>query len=234
MSVPRSPVDARIYQARSLTRFMDVQIATTEQTALPQVALAKRKRYQYEIVKRTLDIGISIVAIVTFLSWFVPIISILIRLESKGSPIFVQRRVGRNGNHFTCIKLRTMTLFRKDRSQKITRIGRFLRIHKLDECLQFLNVLWGQMSVVGPRPHMISDHVLFSRIMCENYHQRHDVLPGITGLAQVRGYAGIVDAKHKLRGRARLDLFYIEKWSLGLDLWIMLNTFFFLVNPSRI
>ena len=203
-------------------------------SALPAAEIAASQRFAHNFIKRAVDIVISLFVILLILPWLVPMVSLSIILDSKGSPFFIQKRVGRHGRYFFCYKFRTMTVDGNPGKKKVTRVGQILRDRKLDEILQFVNVLVGQMSVVGPRPHTEQDHIVFSNALCDNFKRRLHVLPGITGLAQIRGYSGVIYSRHKLQGRARLDLFYIQKWSLALDLWIIWKTFIFLLRPDQI
>lgn len=183
------------------------------------------------IMKRALDILFSLVVIIGLLSWLTPIIALLIKLDSRGPVFFLQNRNKKNGVLFTCIKFRSMNVNEEAdilpahmNDKRITRIGRFLRNNYLDELPQFLNVLWGDMSVVGPRPHMISDNIRFEEVV-DYYSSRHDVKPGITGLAQVLGYLGPTPDIQKMKNRVSIDIFYVRHWSLVLDVMILYRTF---------
>ena len=164
------------------------------------------------------------------LSWLLPILWIIVKLNSKGNFLFKQKRDGANGKQFYCYKIRSMKnnvmadkiSTTKDDS-RITSVGSFLRRTSLDELPQFFNVLKGDMSVVGPRPHMnIQTQKYLNEI--DNYIIRNSVKPGITGLAQVSGYRGEVKEKSDIENRVRLDIFYIENWSFFLDIKIILQT----------
>ena len=157
------------------------------------------------------------------------LIALLIKLDSRGPVLFAQERFGFNNNVIRVLKFRTMYTDRGDISgaqrtvhndSRVTRIGRVLRATSLDELPQLFNVLSGDMSLIGPRPHAISmkagDHLYGDAI--EEYVQRHRVKPGITGWAQVNGCRGEIDTVEKARARVEHDLFYIEHWSLWLDL----------------
>lgn len=181
--------------------------------------------------KRAMDLVIASIVIVLVLSWLVPLLAICIKLGSAGPVFFLQRRNKRNGEIFTCIKFRSMVVNKEadilpaaENDPRITKLGRFLRRYYIDELPQFFNVLWGDMSVVGPRPHMISDNLRYGE-MVAHYFYRHKVKPGITGLAQVLGYVGnIGEDAQKIKDRVRLDIFYWRHWSLRLDLAILLRT----------
>lgn len=184
----------------------------------------------YLPLKRTMDILISIVVVVGVISWLLPLLMLVIVLESKGSPVFRQKRTGKNGRIFTCYKLRSMvlnpdsdTLQATDTDTRITRFGKFLRYTSLDELPQFFNVLKGDMSLVGPRPHMVY-HTEKYRHLIPCYNERHTVKPGITGLAQVRGFRGPTQQLRDMENRVNQDLFYISNLGWSMDLRILLLT----------
>lgn len=183
------------------------------------------------IVKRSFDILFSSLVIVFILSWLTPIIAILIKLESKGPVFFKQSRNGFNYKEFDCYKFRSMTpnkdahLHQATRDdQRVTKIGKFIRKTSIDELPQFFNVLFGDMSVVGPRPHMVSHTNMYAKRI-DKFMVRHFVKPGITGLAQISGFRGEVETDKDIIGRVKYDIFYIENWSLFLDLKIIFKTF---------
>jgi lipopolysaccharide/colanic/teichoic acid biosynthesis glycosyltransferase len=183
-------------------------------------------------LKRSADLFFSTIFIAGILSWLVPLIAIVIKIDSKGPVFFLQRRNNRNGGVFTCLKFRTMKINSEADFQpaiagdsRITRVGFFLRNHFLDELPQLLNVWWGDMSLIGPRPHMIYDNLKYGDII-EYYDQRHKVKPGITGLAQVMGYVGETTNIQFMKDRVQLDILYVRHWSFFLDMKIMLHTIF--------
>ncbi|HNU59575.1 MAG TPA: undecaprenyl-phosphate glucose phosphotransferase [Aquaticitalea sp.] len=183
------------------------------------------------VIKRTFDIVFSSFVIIFILSWLTPIIAIFIKLESKGPVFFKQSRNGFNYKEFDCYKFRSMTpnpeahLFQATRNdQRVTRIGKFIRKTSIDELPQFFNVLFGDMSVVGPRPHMVSHTNIYAKSI-DKFMVRHFVKPGITGLAQISGYRGEIETEKDIIGRVKYDIFYIENWSLLLDLKIIIRTF---------
>jgi len=191
-------------------------------------------------VKRVFDILFSSLVILFVLSWLIPILGILIKLDSKGPILFKQKRTGLNNIEFDVIKFRSMFIngFSNKRQtsvndNRLTYIGKWIRKLSIDELPQFLNVFMGNMSVVGPRPHplFITDKYANS---IDKYMVRHFVKPGVTGLAQIRGYRGeIIDDEH-IRNRIRLDKFYIEKWSFLLDLEIITKTVLNVFKKNRI
>ncbi len=180
--------------------------------------------------KRFFDILFSLLVITLLLSWLLPLVAILIRLESKGPILFKQQRHGLNGRPFHCYKLRSMHV--NDQSHKlqatkldarVTKIGAFIRKTSIDELPQFFNVLLGSMSVVGPRPHMLQHTEEYSKSV-NKYMVRHFVKPGITGLAQIKGYRGEIKVLADINNRVRYDIFYLENYSLLLDIRIILIT----------
>lgn len=193
-----------------------------------------RKNPQEELsnqyVKRIFDLLFSIAVIVFILSWLIPIISIIILLDSKGPLFFIQKRSGLKNQTFKCIKFRTMRV-NKDSHLKqatkddprLTKVGAFLRKTSLDELPQFINVLLGSMSVVGPRPHMLKHTEEYSQKV-DKYMLRHAVKPGITGLSQIMGYRGETKELYQMKMRARVDRFYIENWTFYLDIKIVYFT----------
>lgn len=182
------------------------------------------------IAKRAFDLVFASLVTIFILSWMIPLIGILIKLESKGSVFFIQKRNGINNKEFNCLKFRSMTpndyadvkqAIKND--PRVTKTGAFLRAYSLDEMPQFLNVLLGDMSIVGPRPHTIPMNQTF-KTKIERYNSRHKIRPGITGLAQVRGFRGEIENPHQIRSRVRLDSFYINNWTFLLDMRIMVKT----------
>ena len=183
------------------------------------------------VLKRFFDILFSSLIIVFLLSWLTPIIAILIKLESKGPVFFKQSRNGFNYKEFECYKFRSMMpnqdahLYQATRGdQRVTKIGRFIRKTSIDELPQFFNVLFGDMSVVGPRPHMVSHTNIYAKKI-DKFMVRHFVKPGITGLAQISGFRGEIESDKDIIGRVKYDIFYIENWSLLLDMKIIIRTF---------
>ncbi len=181
-------------------------------------------------MKRAFDLAFSSFVILFFLSWLIPLLALLIKLDSRGPIFFGQERSGINYKTFRCWKLRSMyvnneanSLLARRGDSRITRIGAFLRKTSLDELPQFFNVFMGQMSIVGPRPHMLKVNEEYAMV-AEKYMVRHFIKPGITGLSQVRGYRGDTSSNYQIRGRVRLDIFYLENWTFFLDLKIVFYT----------
>jgi putative colanic acid biosynthesis UDP-glucose lipid carrier transferase len=187
-------------------------------------------------LKRVFDILFSILIIVFLLSWLTPLIALLIKLESKGSIFFKQKRNGLNYEEFYCYKFRSMRLNPiadieqvQKNDPRITKIGKFIRKTSIDELPQFFNVLLGDMSVVGPRPHMVSHTEMYAKSV-DKFMVRHFIKPGITGLAQTNGYRGEVESDKDIINRVKYDIFYIENWSILLDIKIIVLT---IINAIR-
>ena len=182
-----------------------------------------------KVLKRGFDIIFSLFVILFFLSWLVPLIAIIIRLESKGPVFFKQSRPGLNEKEFLCYKFRSMRINNETEKSatkddpRVTKVGAFIRKTSLDELPQFYNVLFGNMSIVGPRPHLWRQNAEYGNKV-NKYMVRHFVKPGITGLAQTRGFRGEIETRDDIINRIKYDVFYIENWSLLLDLKIIIQT----------
>ncbi len=187
-------------------------------------------------IKRVFDIFFSSLIMIFILSWFIPLVGLLIRLDSQGPAFFIQERFGIKRKPFKCYKFRTLTfkiknsdefepIFKKD--PRITRVGKILRKTNLDELPQFINVFKGDMSVVGPRPHPIGVEMVYEKVF-EDIKMRYTVRPGVTGWAQINGLRGELtdEAQNKKRilEKMKYDLWYIENWSMLLDIQIILLT----------
>ncbi|MBC8111073.1 MAG: undecaprenyl-phosphate glucose phosphotransferase [Verrucomicrobia bacterium] len=188
--------------------------------------------------KRSFDIVFSSLVLLLVCSWLFPLIALAVRIDSAGPVFFRQRRTGKDRKTFWCYKFRSMYVNQEADSKqatkndcRITRIGTFLRRTSLDEMPQFINVLLGNMSVVGPRPHIQKLDENYEWI--ERYTERQLVKPGITGLAQVKGYRGETSHPQLMQHRVVMDNFYIEKWSLLLDMKIILMTFGSLLKGDK-
>ena len=182
-----------------------------------------------KIFKRIFDVLFSLIVIVFLLSWLVPLLALIIKIESRGPVFFKQGRPGLDEEEFFCYKFRSMQMngtTEKEASKndpRVTKTGRFIRKTSIDELPQFLNVLLGDMSVVGPRPHLWSQNKAYGNRI-KKYMVRHYVKPGITGLAQVKGYRGEIETDEDMINRIKFDVFYIENWSIILDLKIIVQT----------
>jgi len=190
-------------------------------------------------IKRSFDLVFSFLFIALIFSWLVPIIGILIKIESKGPVFYKQKRHGKDNKYFLCWKFRTMT-YQKNaefkqatkNDNRITKVGAILRKSSIDELPQFINVFLGDMSVVGPRPHPIKLNEEFQPKI-DRFWQRHAVKPGITGLAQAKGFRGETAELSDMSGRVRLDRFYVKNWSLILDFKIIILTALAIVKGDQ-
>ncbi len=181
-------------------------------------------------LKRFFDFVFSLIIIVGIMSWLTPLIALLIKLESKGPVFFKQKRNGLNYEEFSCYKFRSMQLNPiadieqvQKNDPRITKVGKFIRKTSIDELPQFFNVLLGEMSVVGPRPHMVSHTEMYAKSI-DKFMVRHFIKPGITGLAQTNGFRGEVETETDIINRVKYDIFYLENWSLLLDIKVVLAT----------
>jgi len=191
-------------------------------------------------MKRVFDVIFSSLVLLLIFFWFYLIIGFLIKITSKGPIFFKQKRTGLYGREFNCYKFRTMRLNEEadilqacKRDPRITKIGEFLRHTSLDEMPQFINVLKGEMSVVGPRPHMLKHTEQYSHLI-DKYMIRHLVKPGLTGWAQVTGYRGETRSLEQMEGRIKRDVWYIENWSFMLDLKIIIVTVFNMFKGDKV
>jgi putative colanic acid biosynthesis UDP-glucose lipid carrier transferase len=191
-----------------------------------------------QALKRVFDLLFSFLFCVSVLTWLFPIIAVLIAIDSRGPVLFVQLRSGKNNRPFKCFKFRTMivnsvadTAQASKNDSRITTFGRFLRKTSIDELPQFINVLLGTMSVVGPRPHMLKHTEEYGKLI-EKFMGRQYVKPGITGLAQCMGYRGETQNINDMENRVRLDRYYIENWTFWLDIKIIFLTIVSLIRGS--
>jgi putative colanic acid biosynthesis UDP-glucose lipid carrier transferase len=192
-----------------------------------------------KVIKRLFDIVFSLFIIILILSWLTPILAIIIKIQSNGSVFFKQKRNGLNYHEFDCYKFRSMQeneiadieqVSKND--PRITSVGKFIRKTSIDELPQFFNVLLGEMSVVGPRPHMVSHTEMYAKSV-DKFMVRHFVKPGITGLAQINGYRGEIENEKDIVYRVKYDIFYLENWSILLDLKTIYTTIFNTVKGDK-
>jgi len=184
-------------------------------------------KLSYRVYKRIFDLVFSILSILLIFTWLFPIVILLIKLSSKGPIFFRQKRTGTNNEVFKCIKFRSMRVSldadikqATEHDSRITPFGSFMRSTHLDELPQFFNVFLGQMSVVGPRPHMLKHTEIYSGLI-KHYLVRHYMKPGVTGFAQVSGYCGETDELWKMEKRVEYDMIYIENWTFWWDIKII-------------
>lgn len=185
----------------------------------------------YAAIKRVMDIAVAMTFILLVMSWLFPIVALLIKISSRGPVFFIQKRTGYKGMEFDCFKFRTMyvndeadTKQATTNDKRITWIGKFLRATHIDETAQFFNVLLGDMSIVGPRPHMLYHTRYYSQFI-PYYNLRHEAVPGMTGMAQVKGYIGEITAERELRKRVQWDIYYLKNRSIWMDISLVFNTF---------
>lgn len=224
------PVAIHLAPERVLDRFEGVAIA--RRGGMASLELTRPMPPAAALAKRVLDLAAALATLV-ILSPLLVVVAALIKLDTPGPVLFRQTRYGYNQRPFRIFKFRSMTTYQdggpvpqaRAGDARITRVGRVLRRSNIDELPQLLNVLLGQMSLVGPRPHAVSHNLAYERRIAL-YARRHNVKPGITGWAQVHGLRGETDTDDKMRRRIAFDLFYIDHWSFGLDLLILLRTVF--------
>jgi putative colanic acid biosynthesis UDP-glucose lipid carrier transferase len=216
-------VSGLLGKGMSLDHYADLSIFSVRKDPLEDVG--------NRIKKRLFDVVISVFVLVFILSWLFPLLALLIKISSKGPVLFKQLRSGKADQPFYCFKFRTMKMNHQlehlqatKYDARVTWIGSILRKTSLDEFPQFVNVLLGDMSVVGPRPHMLKHTTEFSQLEGD-YMIRHLLKPGITGWAQVNSFRGEIKYPQQLRGRIDSDLWYLQNWSLMLDIKIVTMTF---------
>lgn len=184
----------------------------------------------YYTIKRAIDLTISLTFTLLVMSWLLPIVALLIKISSKGPVFFIQKRTGYKGIEFDCFKFRTMYVNddadirqASKGDKRITPIGKFLRMTHIDETPQFFNVLLGDMSIVGPRPHMLY-HTRYYSQSVPYYNLRHEAIPGMTGMAQIKGYIGEISMERDLRKRVQWDVYYLKHRSVLGDIGIIFTT----------
>lgn len=222
---------------KAIARYLvnDEKILSTAYLQLPMevvcgITFRKTNNRYYLFFKRFFDLSFALLFSIFILVWLVPLLALLIKLNSNGPIFFVQKRTGRDGQTFNCIKFRTMLVNdladvsqALNDDQRITRFGRFLRNTNIDELPQFINVIKGDMSIIGPRPHMLFHTIQFSGIL-SNYAVRHNTRPGITGLAQVKGWRGPTPTFRSVYKRVQWDIYYASRQSISLNVYIFMHT----------
>ncbi len=192
-----------------------------------------------KFLKRSFDVAFSAFVFIFIFSWLLPLVALMIKAGSRGPVFFKQKRTGLDGHSFYCYKFRTMMVNTdSDTKQatagdsRITKIGAILRKTNVDELPQFINVMRGEMSVVGPRPHMLSHTRMYSKLISP-FMVRHWVKPGITGLAQAKGFRGETKEVRQMYQRVRMDVFYIQNWSFWFDLKIVFMTVWNMITMQK-
>jgi putative colanic acid biosysnthesis UDP-glucose lipid carrier transferase len=231
---------ASVYFLPDIFSFDPIQARFENIDGIPVVAVRESPFYGLNsVLKRTFDLVLSALLLLS-IGPLLLLIALAVKLTSPGPAIFKQRRYGLNGEEIMVYKFRTMTVCEDGATQyrqvkrddsRVTPIGNFLRASSLDELPQFINVLQGTMSIVGPRPHAIAVNEQYRKLI-SGYMIRHKVKPGITGWAQINGYRGGDDLE-SMRGRIEHDLEYLKNWSLALDLWIILRTAWLVVRDRN-
>src|SRR5690554_999519 len=195
----------------------------------PAIALTDSSKL---LMKRVFDLTFAIMVLLFVCSWLFPLVALAIKTTSRGPVFFKQMRHGKDNIPFNCLKFRTMFI-NKDadvrqavkNDERITKVGRILRATSIDELPQIINVIRGEMSIVGPRPHAVPMNEVFAQEI-DNFMFRHAVKPGITGLAQAKGYRGETKNFHDIHARYKLDMFYVKKWCLYFDSKIIIQTIY--------
>lgn len=239
-SAPRELVNAdnvapaRVFAGSSANPVRPPQVVAASHkeavTISSSIAGISASGFYAQVGKRIFDFAFATMFMLVLGFWLLPFLALLIRLDSKGPAFFRQKRVGKNGQLFSCLKFRTMTHDPNARFEqakkgdaRITRMGRILRKTNLDELPQFINVLRGDMSVVGPRPHVPQLDSLFGGLV-PGYMERNTIRPGVTGLAQVSGCRGETRSVREMTHRIRFDLFYGRNVGLMMDIKIIIAT----------
>ncbi len=230
-----------IHLVPELSSFAMMNVSYTEFGHQPVLNVERgplSKRHN-QLLKRAVDIMISSIVILTLLTWIIPVLWLINKLKYRQGVFFLQARNGLNNQQFRCIKFRSMfdnpladTKEAGARDNRITPLGTFLRKTSIDELPQFINVFKGEMSVVGPRPHMLRHTSLYRKTLQE-FMVRHTVKPGLTGLAQISGFRGSIFNEKHLRNRVRMDIKYIETWTQWMDIKIILLTIFMILKGDK-
>ncbi|MBN2400228.1 MAG: undecaprenyl-phosphate glucose phosphotransferase [Candidatus Aminicenantes bacterium] len=224
-------------------KFMSPRFGVSRFASFPLISIRAHplEKFHWRLLKRSFDVGFSLLLFVTVFSWLWPLLIVLVKISSPGPVFFKQERWGIKNTPIICYKFRSMVPESRDvdahgryqqasrTDKRITRLGGFLRRRNLDELPQFINVLKGDMSVVGPRPHPTPMN-LEVKDSIHHYHLRHLVKPGITGWAQINGYRGETSDPEALRKRVEFDIWYIENWSILLDVKIILSSIWLMLK----
>ena len=234
-----SLIQVKIVVDSGESRKRTIRLDQNDQQPTYDIAAIPLDETRNQFGKRLFDLIFALLFSVLVLSWLIPLIAILIKLDSKGPVFFIQQRNGKRNTPFGCFKFRTMVINQEadlkqasKNDSRITRVGKFLRKSSFDEFPQFINVVLGDMSIIGPRPHPIKLNEQFASRLT-NIMARHYVKPGITGLAQCMGYRGETVTLADMENRVRLDRYYIENWSFWLDIKIIFLTVVSLLRGSE-
>ena len=234
-----SLIQVKIVVDSGESRKRTIQLEKNDKQPSYDIATIPLDEARNQFGKRIFDLIFSLTFSILVLSWLIPLIAILIKLDSRGPVFFIQQRNGKRNTPFGCFKFRTMVINQEadlkqasKNDSRITRVGKFLRKSSFDEFPQFINVVLGDMSIIGPRPHPIKLNEQFASRLT-NIMARHYVKPGITGLAQCMGYRGETVTLADMENRVRLDRYYIENWSFWLDIKIIFLTVVSLLRGSE-
>ena len=234
----------KIHVIPDFVKFLSGRFQISSVSNIPVITVRDEplNEFMRRFIKRLFDIFFSLMVIIFILSWFMPFVSLLIRFDSKGPALFIQERFGMRKKPFKCLKFRTLTHQEKSsvefepivkQDPRVTRIGRVLRKTNLDELPQFINVLKGDMSVVGPRPLIKGVDQVYQRVF-EDIKMRYNVRPGVTGWSQINGLRGEVvdeeESKQHITEKMKYDLWYIENWSMKFDIQIILITIWHMIR----
>ena len=224
------PIKVRIIPNLGNFSFKSAELISYGTLPVLQIHPGPLSYWYNRLIKRVFDLVFSLFMIIFILSWMTFILYLISLFSNREAVFFRQRRTCSDGDEFTCIKFRTMRINRSDdcseddaNDNRITPVGRILRKFSIDELPQFINVLMGNMSVVGPRPHML-EHTEKYRQLIKRFMLRHTVKPGITGLAQVNGFRGDIKNLNYMNNRVENDVYYVENWSFNLDVKIIFLT----------
>lgn len=235
----RYPVKIRVLPDLDHFAFKSAELVSYGTVPVLMIHPGPLSYWYNRLIKRTFDLVISMLMITLVLSWLSLFLWLISLFGNRQGLFFIQRRTGIDGRIFRCIKFRSMVLNEDADSkqaeqddQRITRIGKFLRRTSLDELPQFINVLLGDMSVIGPRPHMLK-HTEEYRKLISSFMLRHTVKPGITGFAQIHGYRGEIKGMNDLKNRVEADVSYVENWSFNLDLKIIIHTMRVIIQGQK-
>ncbi len=224
----------RFFLVPEFYKYINRKLVLTFLQSTPVLTIREEplQSFSNRLLKRGFDVAFSLGMLVTVFPVLYIICGLIIKIESPGPVMFKQERTGLKGKPFVCYKFRSMKLNKEADSQsavksdpRVTRIGAFMRKTNIDELPQFINVLRGEMSVVGPRPHMIKHTETYNKLL-DTFMIRHIIKPGLTGWAQVSGYRGEVKTVDQMEGRLKHDVWYIENWSFMLDVKILFVTLF--------
>ena len=217
---------------------LDVNLSIDNDLLMIRFRDEQLEKFENRIIKRAFDLSLTLLLFITVLWWLIPLLSLLVVITSGFPVFFIQKRSGRDGRVFNCYKFRTMHLNPhadekavEPEDPRLTKFGAFLRRTSLDELPQFLNVLRGDMSIVGPRPHMLKHTREYSTII-NRYMVRHFLKPGITGWAQTNGFRGDITG-NRMEERVKKDIWYIENWSFLLDIQIILKTIRLMLSGDK-